>query len=169
VAAELKHTQEWNIKPSLNVHAEDVNVGVSAEHNTKDLTKLWAHLVYKMDNQQFWARFSKKDNWVGVGVHHDVSKDHHHAYEARYHMDKDFKGFQGQPVTLHHGSAYQLGDKTNFHAHGTFGQTWSFCSSASHKVDSHWTVGVHQDFDSANLAHKDHSPYAIGLNVAYKL
>ena len=157
------------VKPKLSLEVDEVSLGVSAEHDTKDMKKLYAQAVYKPKGEPslYWARADLMRNLASAGCDQRLKDYIKHSFEIVYGW-KDFKGIQGQPVELRGGVEYDLSDQTSVSACGVWADTYAVAQTVEHKIDSHWTVSCTQEFTSGDLGTKQ-GPYQIGFAATYKL
>lgn len=161
--------KEWVFKPKLNLQVQDeINLGVSAEHDSKDFTKQFFQAVYQpKEGGDYFFRLDNKLQWLGLGCHHFHQNKIHHSYEAVYHYKEGAKGFQGQPLTVRGGFHYKLNESSTLQSTLVAGENWEAHQEVTHKIDEHWNVAAHQHFDSGKLATKN--AYDLGFKLGYKL
>lgn len=170
IGFEHNNKKEWTFKPKLNVQVQDeFHVGVSAEHDTKDFTKLFGQAVYNMNNRGlYWFRLDSKQNWLAAGCHHTHHGKISHTWEAQYNYADGAQGFQGYPVEFRFGAGYKLSDSSNLSTTLKAGKNVEAHQRVQHKIDEHYTAAVHQHFDSARLGSK-RAAYDLGFELGYKL
>jgi len=171
-SAEYNEKGAIKVKPAINLEvADEFNVGVSLQSDTKAVQEIRPQLVYKpkdCKNSFYWARADLTRSWLMLGCDQKLKDTISHSFELLYGYGKDFKGLQGQPVVIRGGVNYELSDQTEVGAAASFGETYSVGMDVEHKVDKHWTVSASQSFDSERVG-KPYGPYHIGFAASYKL
>lgn len=169
-SAEYNQAGAITVKPKINIEvADEINVGVSAKHDSKAFTEIWPQLVYKPKGEDgfYWVRLDMTRNWLMAGCNQSLKAGIEHSFEALYGW-KEFKGIRGQPFMLRGGVEYDLSDKTSVSASGEWSESYNVQQEVTHNVDDHWTVSCTQSFDASELGGKG-SPYHIGFAASYKL
>jgi len=170
VNAEFNQKKEILAKASVNVaHDNSQHFGLYFEHDTKDFKRLWGQLAYTPEGDHTgFLRADIQKHFVSLGYINKHSNDITHAFEASYNAGEGAKGFQGFPVEFKFGAEYKLSDSTHLKSALRAGEHYAAEWKVDHKIDEHWSVGSHQDFNSARLKAKS-GPYNLGFKVNYKL
>lgn len=149
----------------------DYSVGAHVEHDTVEFTKLRFQSTCNtkmIPYGTFWGRVDVKGEYAGYGWE-DSFRGAKMSMEALYSWKEGYKGFQGQPVRVLGGVAYNLSDNTSLTVTGEAGEDYLLKANQTHKLDKNWTLGVSQRFDSSRLSKDGVSPYDIGFSMTYKL
>ena len=159
-------------KTSVDIQS-DYTVGAHVEHDTKDFQKLRFQSTCNprdmTPDSSFWLRADVKSEYVGAGCDNKLNDGVKHSWEALYSWKEGYKGFQGQPVRILGGVAYDLSKETSLTVTGEAGEGYLLKSAQTHKLDKNWTLGINQRFDSSRLGKDGLSPYDIGFSMTYKL
>ena len=171
MSAEYNQKGAVTVKPNVNVEVSDeFNIGVNAKMAGSEIKEMWPQLVYKpSDNKNafYWARLDMTRKFLRAGCDQVLKEGINHSFEVVYGWGADFKGIMDYPVALLSGYEYELSDKTSLNASAAWKGAYTIDSSIEHKVDSNWTVGATQSYDSG--AATGQSPYHIGFSASYKL
>lgn len=163
--------KETKIKSHVSFAHEDMHhLGVYFEHDTKDFTRLWAQLAFTPRDAQHhnFLRYDVQKHFVSVGHHHDHKNGAQHAFEVTYDAADGAKGLYGTPLGAKSAASYKLSDHTHLKTALWWNANYGAEMKVEHKIDDHWTVGTHQEFDSSNLKAKQ-GPHNLGFKVNYKL
>jgi hypothetical protein len=174
VEVEHNSKKEWKVTSKTSIDYQgDYTVGAHVEHDTKDFQKLRFQSTCDPDcavyNGTFWGRVDVKSEYAGAGCDNKLKDGIRHSWEALYSWKEGYKGFQGQPVRVLGGVAYDLSDNTSMTVTGEAGEDYLLKANQTHKLDKNWTLGVSQRFDSSRLSKDGVSPYDIGFSMTYKL
>jgi hypothetical protein len=168
---EYNSKKEMKIKSHLSFAHEGMHhLGVYFEHDAKDFTKLWAQLAFTPNDAAHhnFLRADMQKHFVSVGHHHKHDSGAQHAVEVTYDAADGAKGLYGTPLGVKTGAEYKLSDNTHFRSSVWWNEHYGAGMKVEHKIDDHWTVASHQEFDSANLKAKQ-GPHNLGFRVQYKL
>lgn len=94
-----------------------------------------------------------------------------HTYEAAYGYDESSKkqGIMESPLWLRFGAKYYLSDKSSIISNYLFAKHWEKNSSITHKVDDHWTMGVHYHYDERRKCETKRSAHEFGYSLHYEV
>jgi len=106
---------------------------------------------------------------ISMGTDYKIDDDMSLTLEAFYGMKDDAKdsGFNGLPVWFMFGKDIKMG-KSTINASGTFAKNHAFHMNATHKLDSNWTVALHQHLYTARIGGKGDA-VETGFELSYKL
>jgi hypothetical protein len=166
---EHESTGAQKLKPKINFELqEEINVGLSGEHDTKDLQKGLFQVVYSPKDQgRFWMRGNVKSQEFGAGCDNKVNDNIEHSFEATYNWG-GAEGIKGTNFGLRGGVDYSLSDQTSLTAAASWGKDVNVNQTVEHKCDKNWTVSATQSFDQELVGTKQ-GAYHIGFAATYKL
>jgi hypothetical protein len=162
-----------NVSVNVGLHHAEQNVlvGFSAEHDTKDLKASEVMAVKKDQGNKYWLGYNHSDKFAQAGcVVANDEKKFQHAYELRWHLvdaKEAPQALQGYPASIVAGGKYVLSDKTTMNYSAEFGTKPSAQAKFTHKLDKNWSVASHQSFNIADVEAKH--PYQLGFDVNYTL
>ena len=148
---------------------EEMHVGVSAEHDTKDLKKGLFHCVYSPEgSENFWIRANMAKNLFSAGCDNKLNDSTRHSFEAVYMTAEKAEGIMGHPVAVRGGVQYELSDATSLEAAASWDTGVAVNQTVEHQCDKNWTVSATQTFDSELIGTKQ-GAYNVSFGVTYKL
>ena len=155
--------------PKVNIELQDeINVGISAEHDTKDLKKGLFQAVYApKDSGLFWMRANVMEKEFGAGCDNKVSDTIRHSWEGVYNWG-GAEGIQGTNFAIRGGVDYELSDATSLQAAVSVSKDVNVNQTVEHQCDKNWTVSATQSFDQELVGTKQ-GAYHIGFAATYKL
>lgn len=137
---------KYTLKQNFDLNNE-YQFGVHVDHDGKDFMQQYAQAVFQQNGNNFWARVSAKENWVGSGCDVQVKDGIRHSFEGIFSWAKDYKGIQGNPVGLRGGVNYALGD-CELHASASWDSNMTVAYDVSAQLTKNWNVSVKQFWDS---------------------
>ena len=157
------------LTPQVNIELqEETNVGLYAEHDTKELKKGLAQFVYTpKDSGLFWLRANLISQDISAGCDNKLNDVTRHSWEAAYNWG-GAEGIQGTNFSLRGGVDYDLSDQTSLTAAVSAGKDINVNQTVSHKCNKNWTVSATQSYDQ-DLNKTKQGAYHIGFSVTYKL
>jgi len=137
------------------------------------VTEAWAQAVWtpKGQDEIYWLRGDKNQKTVSLGSTMPFNFSGIkglQSFEAQVGTAEGFEGIKGQPVIVRGGYECELNDDTTHGMHYKLGKDIEVWNKNEHKLDSNWTFGFQQRFNSAKLQGSE-SPYDIGFSMTYKL
>lgn len=118
VDVEWESSGAQKVKPKVNFELqEEVNVGFSAEHDTKDLKKGLFQAIYApKDSGLFWMRGNIMSKEFGFGCDNKLNDSINHTWEGTYNWGGDTEGIMGTSFGLRGGVEYELSGQTSLEA-----------------------------------------------------
>lgn len=152
-------------------HEDEHHIGVWHQ-DEKGNKKNWVQLAWTPKDGTYWARCDMARKLFHTGCHQSNlhGKDIDHSYEIEYNWEKDNKdGLRNTPVSVRAGVEYGLSDKTTLGANFLFSGAHSMKQEVTHKADSHWTLGMWQEFNSENKTAGGPPAYHTGFTLNYRV
>jgi len=177
ISGQAAGADSLDVQKNLNISYQDeYHTGFRLKTDTKEITEAWAQAVWTPKNQEdtsYWLRGDKNQKTVSLGTTMPFNIwgiKGLQSWEAQVGTTDEFKneGLRGQPVIVRGGYECDLNDATTHGMHYKLGKDVEIWNKNEHKLDSNWTFGFKQRFNSAKLQGSE-SPYDIGFSMTYKL
>jgi len=143
-----KVKKEWEgegtkltLRPKINAEvSEEINVGVSAEHDGSGFTQTLLQAVYaRKTGGLLWMRGDLMKKMFSGGCDNKLNDSTKHSFEAVGHLGEG-KGIAGTPLEIRSGVEYDLSDKVELKCRGRFAENIELGQTTEWEVTDNWKL-----------------------------